>query len=54
MDGTPYKWASGDVASIDEEATLDVSTIMVDTGWVWISSSHGEQSQWRFSWEVRK
>jgi len=34
MNKPPYRCASGDIANIDEEATFDVSTIVVDTGWV--------------------
>lgn len=34
MDRPPYKWVSSDVANNYEEATFDVSTILVDTGWM--------------------
>lgn len=33
MDEPPYRCVYGDVANMDEEATFDVSPIVVDTGW---------------------
>ena len=33
MDGPPYLCAAVDFSNIDEEATFDVSTIVVDMGW---------------------